>query len=258
MEPEPHSLISVEIAGHSAQFDLIHSRFSHLCIYQELMMRNRPYEHETLHLLLRYLRPGDVFIDVGAHIGWFTIWASRFVGNQGSVYAFEPEPSNFDLLQKSIESNGCINVVSQMSAVSDHSGDIAFYVNQDNDGGHALWDCGLHQFNQKTRETPISILVPCTTLDDFCQGRKTGKIRMVKIDTEGAEVSVLRGAKEMLSIWAIDYVICEVNNSGLELMGSSYNEMIDFMSEHGYSLIHADHAEAGCVYNVMFAREGLR
>lgn len=258
MEPEPHSLISVEIAGHSAQFDLIHSRLSHLAIYYELTTRNHPYEHETLHLLLRHLRPGDVFIDVGAHIGWFTIWASRFVGATGKVYAIEPEASNYELLKKTILANDCRNVVTHQSAVAEHDGETVFYINQDNDGGHSLWDCSLHDFNQKTRKQPTSVLVPCTTLDSFCLARKTGSIRMVKIDTEGAEVSVLRGTSELLSMAAIDYVICEVHSSGLELMGSSADELQSFMESKAYRLVHKDQVEDGCVYNVMFAREGLR
>jgi FkbM family methyltransferase len=226
-------------------------------MYHEMMTHHRLYEHETTGLLLQHLRPGDVFIDVGAHIGWFTVWASRFVGNQGSVYAFEPEPYNYKSMLNTLEMNGCINVVTRRSVVSDHDGESVLYVNQDNDGGHSLWDCSRHDFNQKTKLCGTSILVPCTTLDSFCFAGKVGQIRMVKIDTEGAEVLVLRGALELLSISAIDYVVCEVNQSGLEMLGSNANEMHSIMEDNGYHLSHRDDVEPGCVFNVMFAREGL-
>jgi FkbM family methyltransferase len=257
METESSSALTVEIAGHSARFDFNHSRKSHIAIIEELVIHHRPYEHETIRLMLNHLQIGDTFIDVGAHIGWFSVWASRFVGATGKVYAVEPEESNYELLNKTILTNDCRNVVTHRSAAAAHDGETVFYINQDNDGGHSLWNCGLHEFNHKTREQPTSVLVPCTTLDSFCLSRKILPIRMIKIDTEGAEVSVLRGASELLSMAAIDYVICEVHSSGLELMGSSAAELKNYMESKAYRIVHVDQEEEGCVFNVMFAREGM-
>ena len=257
MEEEPHSRLNIDIAGHHATFDFFHSQLTQAMMSYGMLVNNIPYEHETLLQLITYLRSGDTFIDIGAHIGWFSVWASRFVGATGTVYSIEPEPNNYVHLKRTIADNGCRNVVTYQSAVSEHDGETVFYVNQDNDGGHALWDCSKHEFNEKTRKSPSSILVLSTTLDSFCLSRKIGQIRMIKIDTEGAEVSVLRGASELLSMSAIDYVICEVNDAGLNKMDTSIDKMQSFMADKGYRLAHSDKHNPGFIFNVMFARGGV-
>jgi FkbM family methyltransferase len=83
---------------------------------------------ESTTVLKIHLRPGDVFVDVGASIGWFTLLAAQAVGKSGKVYAFEPEPHSFGLLQKNIAANGFGDIVSaKQEAVSDKNGHVTLY-----------------------------------------------------------------------------------------------------------------------------------
>lgn len=80
-------------------------------------------------LLAQYLKPGDVFVDVGASIGWFSLMAASIVGKTGKVYAFEPEPRSFSLLQKNTETNGFSEIISLVhAAVAERGGKAKLYV----------------------------------------------------------------------------------------------------------------------------------
>src|SRR5437764_1145672 len=117
-------------------------------LYQ--IAHGQPYEPAITMLLASDLTEGDVFVDVGAHIGYFTILAAGLVGSTGKVLAFEPEPTNYEQLLRHIKLNDLSNVVVFNWAVGDHPGVVDLYVNRDNDGGHALWDVGRHPVNQQS------------------------------------------------------------------------------------------------------------
>ena len=72
---------------------------------------------------------GDIVIDIGAHIGWYSLLASRRVGKEGIVYAFEPEPISFNILVKNIKLNDITNIVPIKKALSDSSGIQLLYIN---------------------------------------------------------------------------------------------------------------------------------
>src|SRR2546426_5233280 len=87
----------VRVDGHS---------ISHTGQPSSLKIGSGLYELKTVRLVCSVLKPGMTFVDVGAHIGWYTMVAARAVGRMGHVYAFEPEPTNFELLQKNVVGNG--------------------------------------------------------------------------------------------------------------------------------------------------------
>lgn len=88
------------------------------------------YEPKTTSLFKKVIREGDIVVDVGAHIGYYTLLASRLVGDTGKVYAFEPEPRNYDLLLKNLELNNVKNVVAIKKAVSNKKGTLKFYLSK--------------------------------------------------------------------------------------------------------------------------------
>ena len=96
-----------------------------------------PYETA---LLMSLLRPGQVFVDVGANIGYFSLIAARLVGDGGAVYAFEPDPLNFRLLQASVASNGLTRRVHAVSAaLAAKEGEGLLYLSADNLGDHQIY-----------------------------------------------------------------------------------------------------------------------
>jgi FkbM family methyltransferase len=194
------------------------------------------YEPATANLLTQFLGPGDVYVDVGAHVGFFSMMAAALVGPSGRVIAFEPDADNFRSLGENASLNGGANVVCVNSAVGEREGEALFYENADNDGGHALWDPGLHPFNRQSRERQRTRRLPMTTLDTALAGLKVQSVKALKIDTEGAEVQVLKGGARSLAAPGPRLLICENNEFGLAKLGTSSTELRQALERLGFSV----------------------
>jgi len=233
--------------------------------------RNQAYEPGLFKLLGEVFEPGDCFVDVGAHIGYFSLLASRIVGEKGRVIAVEPEALNAAHLEKHLRENKADNVILIQGAAGAVTGEANLYYNSDNDGGHALWDTGLHFYNQKTREQRIVRRVPSFTVDDILGQSGTGKIKLLKIDTEGAEKDVLSGCTKIISNDGVPYVVCEINAFGLHQMGTHEKEIRDFMEEQGFGtyllqdgsphivrLLPGQYVKSRYVFNLLFMKGNLQ
>jgi len=151
------------------------------------------YERDEIALARRVLKPGDVALDVGAHIGFFTMHMADQVGASGRVYAFEPFGPNADLLERSIAENRFGDRVAfRRAAVGAATGaaTLTFPVETLNSGGAYLLRTGTVPLaGNRTREVP---LVAIDALD------LRRPVRFVKMDVEGAEPLVVRGAARVL------------------------------------------------------------
>jgi FkbM family methyltransferase len=223
------------------------------------------YESETTQLLGAILRPGDTFIDVGAHVGYFSMVAAAFVGPGGRVFGFEPDTANFARLVEHVELNDAWQVEPVHMAVGERAHVARFFVNADNDGGHALWNVAEHPECPRTRLGGVSRPVYVTSLDRYFDGRSIASLRAVKIDAEGSEMAVLRGAKELLARHRVPFVVAEVNRFALERMGTSEREMRAHMTGLGYEVYAIcpgetrlarleadDHVDVPYVFNLLF------
>lgn len=106
----------------------------------ELSINSEGHDPEVRLALEKFLRPGDVAVDVGAHIGYFTLIMSKLVGENGSVFAFEPEPLNFALLSKNVAANNIKNAFLLRKALSEKSGRINLYISDFNTGDHRVYN----------------------------------------------------------------------------------------------------------------------
>lgn len=133
---------------------------------------------------------GDVAIDVGAHVGGYSM---RLAKNFDRVFAFEPEPRAYGLLEKNLRINKIANVVTERLAVSDRSRWSAMRVASNCSSGSTLSENHYDwlEFDDQT------IKVRCTSLDDYFKGF-SGRIGFVKIDAEGHELAVLNGMKRLI------------------------------------------------------------
>ena len=192
------------------------------------------YESETSNFIGSILQPGDTFVDIGAHVGYFSMLASQLVGPTGAVYAFEPEISNYSHLLEHIEVNGVSNVRPMHMAVGASPAIAEFFVNADNDGGHALWEVGRHPFNERSRQSPVTRKVFVTSLDHIFEGRDMRTLKAIKIDAEGAEFAILVGARELLRRHRVPFIVAEINRFGLESMGASERQVRETMTALGY------------------------
>lgn len=140
------------------------------------------YEARLSELVASTLRPGDVFWDVGAHFGWYTLLGSSAVGPQGRVYAFEPAQGNLWYLHHHLAWNRCTNVEVRPVALGGEAGERAF-------GGRGTGSGRLGRGSGR---------VPVQTLDELVRSGACRAPTYLKIDVQGAEAEVLRGAAETL------------------------------------------------------------
>jgi FkbM family methyltransferase len=243
------------------------------CFSQRLMLdcfrAGQLYEPETSLPVDLLLQPGDTFIDIGGHVGFFSMLAAGLVGPSGRVYVFEPERANYEHLLTHIALNNFHHVFPFPWAVGHPTAVVDFFTNADNDGGHALWDPGRHHFNQKSREQVSKHPVFLVSLDDIFGAAQPGFAKLIKIDTEGNEANILRGARNFLTRAQIPAVIAEVNHFGLAQLGSSEQEMRTLMTDIGYTtyalvgdlpvrLAPHESIQSNYVYNVLFANPQLQ
>jgi len=190
------------------------------------------YEPATWAAMRAILRPGDVAIDVGAHVGVMTCYMASLVGLEGRVETFEPVKANRDKLMRHLFHNDLLlRVHVHGTAVGRTASKVPFHLNADNDGGGALWDVRTHPFNKKSREAgDVCIAVPLDALDDVVH---TPPVRLIKIDTEGAELEVLNGAVRILERDQ-PYIIAEINPHGLGQLGATEKQLREFLTDRGY------------------------
>ncbi|HBE71006.1 MAG TPA: hypothetical protein DDW52_22905 [Planctomycetaceae bacterium] len=257
--------ISTVLAGQSLAFKLLLDKEN---ITQRMMLdafsRGGFFEVDVVRPMVKALRPGDHFLDVGGHIGYMSMLAASVVGLTGRVVTCEPEPNNFLHLVRHVQANPLATWLPMNLAVSDHRGLLDFYVNADNDGGHALWDVGRHDFNVKSRQQVDLRRVSAVTVDGLCSVLQLTP-RVIKIDTEGAELAVLRGAEKTLERDDL-LVIAEINHFGLKQMGTGETELREFMQSRGFTTYELNQesppralaADQPCdqdvVGNIMFSR----
>jgi FkbM family methyltransferase len=138
---------------------------------------------------LRTVKPGDTIVDAGAHVGYYTTIGSRLVGDKGKVYAFEPDPANFALLQKNVRLNGLTNVVLEQKALSNQKGILKLFIADKNRGDHRIY--------QPEGESRRSVDVEAVRLDEYFKDQKR-PIDVLKMDTQGAEGLILEGMTGLL------------------------------------------------------------
>jgi FkbM family methyltransferase len=186
------------------------------------------YEPDLTALLQRYLRltDGDVFLDVGANLGWYGLLVGRTQPPGVRIICFEPDPDTFELLRHNIEMNGLSRIEPHQVAISDVSTRrLLFRYSDKNTGRHSL--------------LPINdggeIEVESTTLADFCARERVEpeRVRLIKIDVEGYESFVLRGMNEMLP--AVPAILAEYSPRYMQRGGIAIADYLDPMFGSGFA-----------------------
>jgi FkbM family methyltransferase len=173
--------------------------------------------------------PHDAVFDVGAYMGdW-----SRLVSDHqptASIYAFEPAPDSYPKLQDSV---GDRRIVPVELALSDQAGVTAFQVYQDVEVLNSFYE--RQAIRERWNVRPVEVQVQTERLDTWCKARKIDHIDYLKIDTEGAELLILRGASEMLAQQAISLVQFEYGGTYPDA-GISLKEVYEFLSGYRYDV----------------------
>jgi len=190
------------------------------------LMWGGAYEPHVRRTLSALLRPGDVFVDVGAHVGFFSVLASSLVESSGKVYAFEANPDLVQKLKDNATAYPWLTVVSQ--AVWSESGPVSFSDPRQPE------ETGWGKLTAVRNEGHV-VTVQATSLDDWHKSVEFTPIRAVKVDAEGSEEFVLRGARQLLAA-VRPFLIVELNDELLQEAGGSSMKLVSELRDKGYRI----------------------
>jgi FkbM family methyltransferase len=215
----PHRGTSVEIDGHIMELagedppvpDMVLGR------YDEYLRR----------WLIEFLRPGMNVLDVGAHVGYFSLIAARQVGPTGKIWAFEPVPENYRLLHKNISRNGYTNVMAVPQGISNRKGPLSLYLSGIVSGAHSV---------VRDQGSRAQVIVQATTLDEFLANAGWPHVDLVKMDIQGAEMMALQGASQFLARNRPLKLIVEFWPAGLAASGTDPKEFLARLVDLGFTV----------------------
>lgn len=187
-------------------------------------------EYPVQQVIARYLKQGDVFYDIGANVGFFSLIAARLVGASGQVYAFEPVPANASLIQKNAEINNLRNITVFQKAISDNNGK-GDLIQTEHPGGAKL------SVVDTPLNSPIKMIIPVEviSIDGLLINRDILPPKLVKIDVEGAEIQVLKGMSTTIGKYK-PLVIYEVDHKNKDEFMFRIEQIDAFINEFGYKL----------------------
>ena len=175
---------------------------------------------------IKMLKSGDVFVDIGANIGYYSFLASSCMGNNGTIYSFEPSLREFRRFVKGISDNNCKNIIPSNIAISDTNGIQTFTLSKHH--------TGLNKLNLNQSIEKFNFKVPTNKFDDFFYLMNIRQIDLMKIDVEGAELLVLFGMKNTLKEKKINKIIVEITPKFLSEFSHSRTQLYDFMKDLDY------------------------
>ncbi|HEY3932798.1 MAG TPA: FkbM family methyltransferase [Verrucomicrobiae bacterium] len=194
-------------------------------LHQRLAVLQKGIEPDIRHLCSQYVSKGMTVIDVGANAGLITRHFCRLVGANGKVYSFEPDPLVFRFLEFNTRLFSNKELI--QSAVSDNNEPMQLHLNSCSSLGNSLFN--------KNRSAE-SVTVSCTSLDEFLTRRGEPTVDVIKIDTEGAELSVLRGMRQTIARLPALKIIIEYCPQNLKGAGIEPRAVLDELRSHQFCL----------------------
>jgi FkbM family methyltransferase len=192
-------------------------------------LRAGTFEPLELSFVRKFLQTGMTVLDLGAHHGLYTLLASKLVGSRGRVIAFEPSPRERRALQLHLILNQCKNVDVQELALSDEDKESDLYVVE-------AWASGCNSLRPPevpARTTPVRVHV--ARLDSWLLGRKMVHVDFIKMDVEGGELSLLKGAEKFLKRRPRPVILVEVQDIRTQSWGYRAKEIIEHLKLRGFT-----------------------
>lgn len=183
------------------------------------------YEPPTVKAISDLLSPGMTFFDVGANMGQYTLLAA---GLKCNVHSFEPAPAMIEFLSHNVEPVKEQVRINQF-ALTDSEEPLILHMAKPH-------NVGATSFRDQYCASGETLQVACTTIDNYMSKNGITRVDVMKIDVEGAESAVLKGAKKLLSSPHAPAIVLEYEESAQERFGSSCAEITSLLTAHGYTL----------------------
>lgn len=224
---KPKGVILIDVQGSKIYVDTDDRSIVPLFLVDGVMEK---YETE---LFKQIVKEGMVVVDIGAHVGYYTLIAAKLVGKNGTVYAFEPEPSSYELLCKNIEVNRYTNVVPVPKAVSNKQEGVKLWFDKVNLPCSSFSKENVSFFS---KEKVSSVEVETITLDEFFDKVvKANKVDFMKIDTQGTEGLIIDGAEKILKSNSLK-IIMEFGPDLLRNLGTDPLKLLEELKNYGFKI----------------------
>ncbi len=201
------------------------------------ILKSEEFERITRAEVLSRVNEGMTVLDIGANIGYYTVMIASKLGENGKVVAFEPNPVMIDELVKNISLNNLKNVIIENVALADIDGTSSFWVPKQGQEGHG----SLHE--NSTYKAENRIIVKTETLDIALQRLNINKVDLIKIDTEGSEMLIFKGAKKTLSSTEKPILIFECAEHLAKSFGYSIYDVLNELVSYGYLVEQIEYGE---------------
>jgi len=194
----------------------------------DAQLRSGAFERAETRFVEAILRPGMTALDIGAHHGYYTLLASMLVGSQGRVIAFEPSPRERTRLERHVRLNKCANVRIEQVALGASLGKAELFLVE-----------GVEDYCNSLRPPAVSaetrrVSVDVTTLDEFLSSAGLTDVHFVKLDVEGAELDVLKGARSHLKQSSRPIFMVEVYDIRTRPWGYAARDIVRFLAERSF------------------------
>jgi len=194
------------------------------------LLQGKDLEKKTKHFFLNNIKKGDIFIDVGANIGEYSLIAAKKVGSNGKVFAIEPLKENTNWLKKNFLLNNFNNYEILENAIGNKSRKMSLY-RKNSEIGYGFLDPVVGK-----KQMLETIKIDVKSIDDILNLKNIEKVNMLKIDVEGYEYEVLQGCKNSFKQKKIEKIICEIHLDYLREKGINKNKIYSYLQENGFSI----------------------
>lgn len=188
-----------------------------------LSVKRKHYDDFLSSILIRELKSGNVVLEIGSHVGYYTLLMASLVGNSGRVYAFEPDKTNYGLLFKNLQINNVKNVVAENKAVADKKGKMFFMKSSDSQRG---------KLKPSIRGRLLLPKIDVVSIDNYLKNNK--QVDLAKIDVEGAEYRVICGMVKTLKNNPRIKLIIEYCPRQLADFGNNPVELLNLLDMLGF------------------------
>ena len=196
-------------------------------------------ESDTSFGLLRYLKKGDIVLDIGGNIGQTALMMAKKVGNTGHIYSFEPYPSTFQQMKKNLSLNPGISKKIQLENAALGAAPDNLMMYRD-----SVANSGANRMTRETHATTNGkVAVPVSTIDIFAHQQQLNKIDFIKMDVEGFEFNVLKGGMEIITRHK-PILFIELNDNNLREQGDNAKELIQSLIRLQYKIVNAATGES--------------
>lgn len=180
--------------------------------------------------LMELIKPNNIIIDVGANYGTTILQFASLIGGNGRVFGFEPDPTNFEICNQNIKLNLFKNILVENLGLGNQQITTSLVVDTDsNRGGNRI----SNNINNKEAH-----LINVVKFDDWILQKNISKIDLIKIDVEGYELEVLKGAEQSIKKFK-PILFIELDDNNLKLQNSSAKELISFLINLDYNIINS-------------------